>query len=193
MTIYLDDICKSYNGINVLKDISISIEDGKCYAFTGDKECGKTTLLNIFMGLIKPDSGKVSRMGDYKYPNLRTAYVSQNDCLNAKKNAVWNVKKAHRTASKGRAIEELSKFLSEDEYNCPISELTPGQRRIVEIIKALFVPADFIVLDEPFRGMSQDQKDQILKYILNLLGTRPILLASRKDPEIKGFRVIDLS
>ena len=85
MTIYLDDISKSYNGTQALNSFNISVENGKCYAFIGPQGSGKTTVLKIFMGIEKPDSGKVSRMGDYKYPTLHTAYVPQEDDLNPKK------------------------------------------------------------------------------------------------------------
>lgn len=192
MTIYLDNISKSYNGVLVLKDFNISIEDEKCYAITGPEGCGKTTILKIFMGTEKPDSGKVSRMGDYKYPTLQTAYVPQEDDLNLKKNALWNVKKAHRTISKGSASEELLKFIPQDKISCPVSELSDGERRIVEIVKAMLIPADFVVLDEPFRGLSAEESKKALDYILNKLGTRPLILAQREDPELKGFRVIRL-
>ncbi len=193
MTIYLDDISKSYNGTQALNNFNISIEDGKCYAFIGPQGSGKTTVLKIFMGIEKPDSGKVSRMGDYKYPTLHTAYVPQEDDLNPKKNALWNVKKAHRTISKGSASEELLKFIPQDKIVCPVSGLTEGERRIVEIVKAMLIPADFVVLDEPFRGLSAEDNKKALDYILNKLGTRPLLLAQREDPELKGFRVINLS
>ena len=193
MTIYLDNITKSYNGTEVLKDVSISFEEGKCYAVVGREACGKTTLLKIFMGDVKPDEGKVSRMGDYKYPTLHTAYVPQTDDLNPKKNALWNVKKAHRTISKGSALEELGKFLSVDKISCPVSDLNESERRIIEIVKAMLIPADFVVLDEPFRGMSEEESKQALDYILNKLGTRPLILAQRNNPELRSFRVIDLS
>lgn len=193
MTIYLDNISKSYKGLQVLSNINISVEDGKCYAITGEKGSGKTTLLKIFMGTEKPDQGKVSRMGDYKYSSLQTAYVPQEDDLNPKKNAVWNVKKAHRTISKGSALEELSRFLTNDEMTCPVSELSESKRRMIEIAKAMLIPADFVVLDEPFRGMSDDEKTKVLDHILNKLGSRPLLLAQREDPELKGFRVVNLS
>ncbi len=192
MTIYLENICKSYNGRQVLDDLNINIEDEKLYAFVGPEGSGKTTVLKIFMGTEKPDSGKVSLMGDYKYPTLQTAYVPQEDDLNLKKNAVWNVKKAHRTISKGSASQELLKFLSQEKISCPVSELTEGQRRIVETVKAMLTPADFVVLDEPFRGMTEDESKKILEYILNRLGSRPLLLAQREDPELKGFRVVHL-
>ncbi|MCR4807851.1 MAG: ATP-binding cassette domain-containing protein [Lachnospiraceae bacterium] len=172
--------------------MNINIEDGKLYAFVGPEGCGKTTVLEIFMGTKKPDLGKVSRMGDYKYPSLQTAYVPQKDTLNPKKNAIWNVKKAHRTISKGSASQELLKFLSQDKITCPVNDLKESERRIVETVKAMLTPADFVVLDEPFRGMTEDESKKVLEYILNRLGSRPLLLAQREDPKLKGFRVIHL-
>ena len=88
MTIYLENISKSYGGVNVLNDFNVNIEDGKCYAFIGPEGSGKSTVLKIFMGTEKPDSGKVSRMGDYKYPTLQTAYVPQEDDLQRPKKLV---------------------------------------------------------------------------------------------------------
>lgn len=190
MTIYLEHIFKTYGGKEVLKDFSLSIEDDKCYVLSGPEGSGKTTVLKIFLGLVKPDSGKVSRMGDYKYPSLRSAYVSQEGSLNLKKNAIWNVKKAHRTASKKRAIEELGRFLSPDEMACPVSELPESKRQIIEIVKALFVPADFIVLDEPFDKMTGEERKAALEYILGQRGSRPLLMATRSEPEdSKGFTI----
>ncbi len=193
MTIYLENIYKAYKGTEVLNDINLSVEDGKCYAITGPEGCGKTTLLKIFMGIERPDSGKISRMGDYKYPTLQTAYVPQEDDFNPKKNALWNVKKAHRSISKGSALEELQRFLDTDRISCPVNELTEGEKRTVEIVKAMLIPADFVVLDEPFRGMTEDKAGQVLDYVLNKLGTRPLILAQRNNPELRSFRVIELS
>ena len=190
MTIYLEHIYKSYNNSEALKDFNLSVEDGKCYALVGPKDSGKTTALKIFMGTEKPDSGKVSRMGDYKYPKLMTAYVPQEESLNLKKNAVWNVKKAHRTATKGGAAEELSRFFSDDEMNKPAGDLSIGKRRIIEIIKALFVPADFVVLDDPFREMEDSDKNRALDYVADKLGTRPLLIAQREEPASGMFRII---
>ena len=49
MTIYLENICKSYGGVNVLNDFNVNIEDGKCYAFIGPEGSGKSTVLKNFM------------------------------------------------------------------------------------------------------------------------------------------------
>lgn len=192
MTIILENVGKSYNGKQVLDNLNVDIEDGRCYAFVGPEGSGKSTALKIFMGLEKPDKGKVSRMGDYKYPTLHSAYVSQDGQLNLKKNAVWNVKKVHRWASKGRAIEELTRFLPAEKLEEPVAELSDVDRRLVELVRAFFVPADFIVLDEPFRGMDDALKQQVLDYIMKIKGNRPLLIAQRDEQGLDFARKIRL-
>lgn len=193
MTIILDDITKSYNGKKVLDNLNVEIEDGRCYAFVGDEGSGKTTALKIFMGLENPDEGSVARMGDYKYPTLHSAYVSQDGQLNLKKSATWNVKKAHRWASRGRAAEELSRFLPEDRLEIPVGELTSVERRLVELTRAFFVPADFIVLDEPFEGMDEELRAKCLDYIMQIKGNRPLLIAQRTEDGLDFAKKIRLS
>ncbi len=192
MTIILENISKTYDGKKVLDNLNVEIEDGRCYAFVGSEGSGKTSALKIFMGIEKPDGGKVSRMGDYKYPTLQSAYVSQDGQLNLKKNAIWNVKKVHRWASKGRAIEELSRFIAADKMELPVSELSDVDRRLVELVRAFFVPADFIVLDEPFRGMDDTLKQKVLDYIMSIKGNRPLLIAQRDEEGLEFARKIRL-
>ncbi len=184
MTIILENISKSYNGIKVLDNLNVEIEDGKCYAFIGPKGSGKTTALKIFLGLEKPDEGKVCRMGDYKYPTLQSAYVPQASQLNLKKDAIWNVKKSHRWASKGRAIEELSRFLEPDRQTIPVCDLSLGERRLVELTKALFLPADFIVLDSSLEGMDEVMKKKVIDYLLEVKGSRPLIIAQENAEDI---------
>lgn len=184
MTIILENISKIIDGKAVLQNFNAEIEWGKCYGFVGPVNSGKSAILQIFMGTESPDSGKVCRMGDYKYPTLHSAYVSQHGQLNLKKNAIWNVKKAHRFGSKTKSIQDLSKFLSEDRLTLPVSELTDVERRFVEIVRASFMVADFIVLDEPFEGMDDAQKKSALDFILNFRGSRPLLITSKNDDDV---------
>ena len=184
MTIILENISKSYNGKKVLDNLNVEIEDGRCYAFIGPKGSGKTTALKIFLGLEKPDEGKVCRMGDYKYPSLQSAYVPQASQLNLKKDAIWNVKKAHRWASKERAIEELSRFLEPERQTIPVADLTQVERRLMELTKALFLPADFIVLDSPFEGMNEVMKKRVIDYLLEIKGSRPLLIAQENGDDL---------
>lgn len=181
MTIILENVSKSYNGVAVLNNFRVEIEWGKCYAFVGPEGTGKSTILKIFMGTETPDSGSVARMGDYKYPTLHSAYVSQEGQLNLKKSAVWNVKKAHRFASKKGAADKLSQFIAADRLEIPVSELTDVEKRFVELVRASFMSADFIVLDEPFYGMNEAEKKSAIDFVLNMRGSRPLLIATRDE------------
>ena len=193
MTICLEEICKSYNEKTVFDHLNSNIEWGRCYLITGPRGCGKSTFLKIFMGSVKPDSGRVRRMGDYKYPTLQSAYVSQHgEQLNPKKNALWNVCKAHRKVAKGRAQEELELFLTQEEIKAPVGSLTEVQRRFVEIVRACVMPADFLVFDEPFFGMSPEEKNKALDYILEIRGNRPLLVAAEEETDLDFAKRITL-
>lgn len=192
MTIILDNISKAYDGKKVLDNFRVEIEWGKCYAFIGPAGSGKSTILKIFMGDEQPDSGKVSRMGDYKYPTLHTAYVSQDGLLNPKKNAVWNVCKAHRWTSKTGATKSLLQFLSEDKLAVPVSDLTDVERRYVEIVKASFMTADFVVMDEPFKGMNDQERKAAYDFIQDFRGSRPLLISSTDELDLKFDKVMHL-
>ena len=193
MTICLEEICKSYDGKTVFDHLNSNIEWGRCYLITGPRGCGKSTFLKIFMGSVKPDSGRVRRMGDYKYPTLQSAYVSQHgEQLNPKKNALWNVCKAHRKVAKGRAQEELELFLTPEEIKAPVGSLTEVQRRFVEIVRACVMPADFLLFDEPFFGMSPEEKKKALDYILEIRGNRPLLVAAEEETDLDFAKRITL-
>lgn len=193
MTIILEDISKSYNGTVALNHFNLSVEWGKCYVLTGPTGCGKSTALKIFMGTEKPDSGQVARMGDYKYPTLHSAYISQDGSLNLQKNAISNIKKAHRWASKARAKEELSIFLPEDKMLTPVANLSLAERHFVEIVRAFFIPADFLVFDEPFTGMTNDQKASAIEYIFKNRGSRPLLIAAQNADGLDFAKIIHMN
>ena len=192
MTISMQDITQSFNGIRVVDHFNLDIEDRKSYALVGPAGCGKTTILKIFMGQIKPTGGAVHRMGDYKYPTLQSGYVSQEGQLNGKKNAVWNVKKVYRRTSKELVAEELSRFLPQERLSIPVNELDPGERKLVEIVRAFTIPADFLVMDEPFEGLSEDLARKVIAYIQEKQGSRALLAASRREDYFDFARIIRL-
>ena len=192
MTISMQDITQCFGGRTVVDHFNLDIEDGKSYALVGPAGCGKTTLLKIFMGQIKPTGGEVHRMGDYKYPTLKSGYVSQEGQLNGKKNAVWNVKKVYRRTSKELVAEELRRFLPQERLALPVNELTPGERKLTEIVRAFVFPADFLVMDEPFEGLSEESIRKVTAYFREKQGSRSLLMASRSEDYFDFARIIHL-
>ena len=192
MTISMQDITKSFDGRTIVDHFNLDIEDGKSYALVGPAGSGKTTLLKIFMGQIKPTGGAVHRMGDYKYPTLQSGYVSQEGQLHPKKNAVWNIKKAYRRTSKELVAEELVRFLPAERITVPVSELTPEEYKLVEIVRAFTIPADFLVMDEPFEVLSEENISKVIAYIKEKQGSRALLMASRTEEHLGFARIIHL-
>ena len=192
MTIVLENICKSINGRNVLNNFNISIEWDRIYVFVGPEGCGNSEVLKIFMEMDQPDSGHVKKMGDYKYPTLHSAYVPHDCCLNLNKNAIWNVKVVHKWIGKSGVIEKLSKLIPAEKIKLPTAELTEAERRAVEIVKASFVPADFIVLDHPFRGMDEAQRKAAIDFLLDMRGSRPLLIATDDATDLEIDRVVKM-
>ncbi|MCR5100174.1 MAG: ATP-binding cassette domain-containing protein [Butyrivibrio sp.] len=192
MTIVLEGITQEYDGKVVIENFNLNIEDKRIYALVGPEGCGKSTILKVFMGTLKPTKGEVHRMGDYKYPTLHTGYLSQEGQLNPKKNAIWNVKKAYWRISKGMIIEELLKFIPEEKIKLPVSELSDSEKRLVEIVRAFMVPADFMVLDEPFMFLDDEQRGKVREYIDNNIGSRPLIMASRDETYFDFARIIHL-
>ena len=89
-------------------------------------------------------------------------------------------------------MEELSLFFTPDEMKLPSRELTTAQKQLVKIVRAMFLHADFIVLDEPFLGMNESQRLMARDYILKKRGRRPLLIASRTEDDLEFARKIQM-
>lgn len=178
MTVEVKDICKAFDGKPVLENVSFNIETDKCYVITGPSGVGKTTLLNILLGLEKPDSGSVNLLGDYKYPYLNTGAVFQEDRLCEGFSAVDNVAMVNKKLSRAVAREELSKLLPADALDKSVSALSGGMRRRVCIVRACIVPADILIMDEPFAGLDEETRRQAVTYIREKKSRKPLVLTA---------------
>lgn len=81
----LSHIQKSFDGVSVLKDISIQVEDGEIVSILGPSGCGKTTLLNIISGLTAPDKGTVGGASS------RTRRMFSSTVRQGSSRALWNI------------------------------------------------------------------------------------------------------
>ncbi len=192
MTIELDGITKAYDGQSVLENVSLSIADGARIALTGESGAGKSTLLRILLGLEQPDAGGVHLMGDYKYSYLCAGTVFQEDRLIEDVSAVANVAMCNRKTAPATARRELLRLLPEELLDKPVRELSGGERRRVCIVRALSIPADFFVMDEPFTGLDEANRERALSYILEKQGENALVLAAHDAQKLPGFRVIHL-
>ncbi len=192
MTIDLENICKSYGELNVLKNFNLEIEEDHSYVVTGPSGCGKTTLIRILLSLEEPDSGKVHFMGDYKYPYLNAGVVFQENRLCEDFTPVQNVVMVNRKNSAKVAREELLKLLPADCLDKPVSQLSGGMKRRVAIVRACCIPSDMLILDEPFTGLDSENRKKVIDYIREKQGRNPLLITAHDTEGLEFCRKIEL-
>ena len=201
------NICKSFNGIPVLKQVELTIEKGEVHALLGENGAGKSTLMNIFAGVFPADSGemefdekKIKNMTIQQSEKMGIAFVHQelnlfND-LKVYEN-IFLMKEYKRKAGaldKKRMIRETQQLFTElgVEINPEekVENLKTSQKQLLEISKALFFKAKLLILDEPTTSLNNDEVEHLFQIIRNLKdkGTSFIFI-SHKMPEI--FQIAD--
>lgn len=173
----LQNVSKGFGEKSVLEDISLDIKQGETVLISGVSGRGKTTLLRIMMGLLKPDSGTVSDMPK------SVAAVFQEDRLPEEFTPYVCVKMtAPRGISKQSVSEHLSQVGIADSIDKPVSQLSGGMRRRVSIVRAVTANADTLFFDEPFTGLDRETKREVIDYISRHCQGKTLIFVSH-DPE----------
>lgn len=180
------NIEKSYNGLQVLKNVSIDLQKGQVIAIAGPNGCGKTTFLKILSGIENPDSGKL-------YVRGKIGLIPQDNLLfpwfNVRKNISLGLKfrKVKRDIQELK-IKEISEKLGIASYlkEYPL-RLSGGTAKKVAIARALVLDPDILLLDEPFAGLDIESvatlKDSIL--MLKKSGMSMIIVSHQLDELIE--------
>ena len=156
----LKNISKAFDGKQVLSDISIVVPKGSRVLISGVSGRGKTTLLRIMLGLIKPDRGEV--IGAFS----KQAAVFQEDRLQAEFTPVTCVKMVCAPhVSRQEICAQLGEVGLAEHIDKPTGKLSGGQRRRVAIVRAVMSDADAIFFDEPFTGFDGKTKLTVIDYI----------------------------
>jgi len=164
----LKQINKSFDNLRVLKDVSLTVNKGEIVTLLGPSGSGKTTLFKILAGLIKKDSGEV-----IFNKNITAGYVFQEPRLLPWRTIRDNFKfiqKNYLTGDNAKEIRDnLLKLtnLSEIIDNYP-EELSGGMKQRIEILKAISIEPDFLIMDEPLKSVDTQTKLNLRKLLLNL-------------------------
>jgi len=180
-TIKIENIVKYYGSKLVLRDINIKIKQGECVGILGPNGAGKSTTFYIVLGLIKPTNGsiyfnekKINNLPMYKRARLGIGYLAQTPSifhnLSVEENilAILQTLKISKKEQKLRLDELLSdldlvKLAKQKAYT-----LSGGERRKLEITRALVTNPSFLLLDEPFAGVDPLAVADIQKIIMKL-------------------------
>jgi lipopolysaccharide export system ATP-binding protein len=173
---------KQYKGRAVVRDVSLSIESGEIVGLLGPNGAGKTTCFYMIVGLVPLDSGEIhldktdlTRLPMHERCRLGLSYLPQEPSVFRKLTvednimAILEAQQGLTPAEREHRLEELLQELhvSERRHNLGLS-LSGGERRRVEIARALATRPRFILLDEPFAGVDPISVLEIQQLIMHL-------------------------
>lgn len=177
--IRLNEICKSYGTQKVLDNFNLEVNDGEHIALMGRSGIGKTTVIGIILGLIKPDNGNVIIPKD-----KRIGVVFQEDRLIEHLSAIGNIGIAVQEKDTRKILSLLSKLGMENDL-CykPIRELSGGEQRRVSIARALLSGADTFIFDEPFKGIDSTTLESVITVVKEFTAHKTLILITHSKEE----------
>lgn len=177
--IKIKNLYKSYGKINAVNDLNLKVNQGQLYAFLGVNGAGKSTTISMISGILKKDSGEILICGKdiEKENNIIKKYIGivfQESVLDKSLTVYENIK--YRAGLYGiigkdfikiyEQIEDL--FELQDIKNSKLAKLSGGQRRKVDIARAIIHKPKLLILDEPTTGLDPGTRKKIWNTIRKL-------------------------
>ena len=162
--IQIEHLQKHFGDVHAVNDLSFKVKKGELFAFLGVNGAGKSTTINILCGQLKKDGGSVEICGtdidrDPDTVKRSLGVVFQNSVLDKELSVKDNLESRaalygiHGAAFRNR-LAELAQLLDfEDLLRRPVGKLSGGQRRRIDIARALFHEPEILILDEPTTGL----------------------------------------
>jgi ABC-2 type transport system ATP-binding protein len=195
----LDRVVKSYGAIRAVDGVSLTAYAGEFIALLGPNGAGKSTLFQLLSGLFVPDSGDIFIMGhDMRrdpVPALaRLGIVFQQPTLDLELTVTGNLlfhaglHGIPRALAKARIAAELERLGLADRAHDKAAQLSGGNRRRVELARALLHEPRVLLMDEPTVGLDPASRGDLLKLILSLRAERgvAVLWATHLCDEVPG-------
>lgn len=181
MKLHTQEIKKTYKGRNVVKGVTVEVNQGEIVGLLGPNGAGKTTSFYMIVGLVKPDEGNVflddidiTNYPMYKRSQLGIGYLPQEVSVFRKLSVEDNImsileltklNKAQRIERMEQLLEEFS--LTKVRKNLG-NRLSGGEKRRTEIARALATNPKFVLLDEPFAGVDPIAVEDIQSIVYDL-------------------------
>lgn len=179
--IIIKDLCKSFGEKKVLENFSVTFPAGSVSCIMAPSGAGKTTLISIIQGFVKPDSGSIS--GN----EVPMSAVFQEDRLCEDFNPVSNVRFSCGSKKNKKSKEEIVSCLASlglgDSLGKPVREFSGGMKRRVAIARALMAEYELLFLDEPFKGLDEELKVSVAEYIRASSAGKTVIAVSHDESE----------
>ena len=182
----LEGVRKSFGGVQALKGIGFELKRGEIHALLGENGAGKSTLIKILTGVHKPDEGNILLKGkpvtiadpiDARKKGIAAIYqeLSLIDSLTVAENIFLGneptatpIGYCKRRQLYADSDAFLQRFGIQIDSRALVGSLGLGQKRIIEIVKALAINAEILLLDEPTTGMSRAEIDTLFQIMASL-------------------------
>lgn len=180
--IRFDNVTAGFDGRTIFRDLHFDIPRGARIALMGPSGMGKTTLLRLMAGLMKPEKGKVT-------VNARKiAYLFQEDRLLPWETAISNVA---LSADRERA-EHYLRLMEITDVNQYPKEMSGGMQRRVAIARVLAFEGDILLMDEPFKGLDEELKARVASVICEHADSIIMTTHDLREAEMLGCEVISI-
>lgn len=202
-------LTKQFGGLVATDDVSLEFDTDSLHAIIGPNGAGKTTLFNLLTGTLKPTDGEVLFRGE-KITGLEPEKIARRGLIRSYQNTELfdsltvfeNIRLAAQVGASNpfnfwSDVETLEKPLArtreivqrldlEDKQDDKVSNLSHGERRVLEIGVTLGSDPDLLLLDEPTAGMSSEETQQMMELIVELSQNTPIVFIEHKMSVVMG-------
>ena len=189
MELKVENLTKRYGGRTVLDGVSFALRQGVT-CLMAPSGAGKTTLLRILLGLEKADGGRVTGLA-----GRRISAVFQEDRLLPGMDAEGNLRFVLGTAwDEGRAAALLGELGLAAVGEKPVRDYSGGMQRRLALARALLIPFDLLLLDEPFAGLDRDNRDRAANCVRRHGAGRTVLAVTHdeRDAAALGAEILRL-
>jgi len=195
-------VTKSYSGVTVLHDVSLEIRRGEVLGLAGENGAGKSTVLSLITGMIRPNAGRIAFRGEDLPANwtpvaARTAgigSVHQELSLNPHQSVAENLFLGHWPTRRGIALHRdlaaaAAPFLAEVGLEVPpdrlVGRLTLGEMQLLELAKALVSRPELLILDEVTSALDETQTQHVFGVVRRLVaGGASVVIVTHRMSEL---------
>ena len=172
----LENLKKVYDGVTILENINLNIEDGEIISILGPSGCGKTTLLNLILGIAEADGGHIVFNGqnitDVPMEKRGFNIVFQDYALfpnlNVYENITYGLRNNPGISTEEEVLELIELLGLEEHLNKRIDQLSGGQKQRVAIARALAMEPEVLLFDEPTSALDPQMVGEVLEVMRKL-------------------------